>query len=132
MEKTLVLIKPDAVRRGLIGEIIGRYERKGLKICRMKMFRPDEEILRLHYSEHIGKDFYEALISFMMSGSIVAMIVEGNKAIESVRKINGKTNPFEAENGSIRGDFASSLTENIVHGSDSAENAQKEIDIWFK
>ncbi len=131
MEKTLVIIKPDGIRRGLVGEILSRYERKGLNILKMEMVDPDKDTLKAHYHEHVGKDFFEELIQFMMSGKMVILIVEGNYAVETVRKINGKTNPLEAECGSIRGDFANSLTENIVHGSDSIENAQKEIEIWF-
>lgn len=131
MERTLVIIKPDGVRRGLIGEIISRYEKKGLKISNIKMIYADEEILREHYAEHLGKSFYKDLLDFMMSGRIVVMVVEGKNAVETVRKINGKTNPLEAEMGSIRGDFANFVTENIVHGSDSAESAEREISIWF-
>ena len=131
MERTLVIIKPDGVRRGLIGEIISRYEKKGLKISNIKMIYADEEILREHYAEHLGKSFYKDLLDFMMSGRIVVMVVEGKNVVETVRKINGKTNPLEAEMGSIRGDFANFVTENIVHGSDSAESAEREISIWF-
>lgn len=131
MEKTLVIIKPDGVRRGLIGEIISRYERKGLKIVEMKMVDPKQKTLMKHYHDHIEKDFFQELVQFMMSGKIVVMVVEGSNAVETVRKINGKTNPSDAENGSIRGDYAYSMTENIIHGSDSKENAEKEIKIWF-
>ncbi|NLK72559.1 MAG: nucleoside-diphosphate kinase [Clostridiales bacterium] len=131
MERTLVIIKPDGVRRGLIGEIISRYEKKGLKISNIRMIHADEEILKKHYAEHQGKSFYKDLLDFMMSGRIVVMVVEGKNVVETVRKINGKTNPLEAEMGSIRGDFANFVTENIVHGSDSAESAEREISIWF-
>lgn len=131
MERTFVIIKPDGVKRGLIGEIISRYERKGLKVVECKMLHADRSTLEKHYIEHIGKPFYEELISYMMQGSILAMIVEGNNAIKLVRKINGKTNPVEAEPGTIRGDFANTMTENIVHASDSAESAEREISIWF-
>lgn len=131
MERTLVIIKPDGVRRGLIGEIISRYEKKGLKISNIRMIHADEEILKKHYAEHQGKSFYKDLLDFMMSGRIIVMVVEGKNVVETVRKINGKTNPLEAEMGSIRGDFANFVTENIVHGSDSAESAEREISIWF-
>lgn len=131
MERTLVIIKPDGVRRGLIGEIISRYEKKGLKISNIRMIDADEEILKEHYAEHQGKSFYKDLLDFMMSGRIIVMVVEGKNVVETVRKINGKTNPLEAEMGSIRGDFANFVTENIVHGSDSAESAEREISIWF-
>lgn len=131
MEKTLFIIKPDGVRRGLIGEIVSRFEKKGLTITEMKMMTADRETLEAHYSEHIGKSFYKNLLEFMTSGKIVVMIIEGDNAVETVRKINGKTDPIEAENGSIRGDFANSITENIVHGSDSILSAEREISIWF-
>lgn len=131
MERTFVIIKPDGVKRGLIGEIISRYERKGLKVVECKMLHADRSTLEKHYIEHIGKPFYEELISYMMQGSILAMIVEGNNAIKLVRKINGKTNPVEAEPGTIRGDFANTMTENIVHASDSVESSEREISIWF-
>lgn len=131
MEKTLVIIKPDGVMRGLIGEVISRYERKGLKIIKCKMMDADRATLEKHYIEHREKPFYEELISYMMQGSLLAMVVEGNNAIKLVRNINGKTNPVEAEPGTIRGDFANTMTENIVHASDSLESAEREISIWF-
>lgn len=131
MEKTLVIIKPDGVMRGLIGEVISRYERKGLKIIECKMMDADRATLEKHYIEHREKPFYEELISYMMQGSLLAMVVEGNNAIKLVRNINGKTNPVEAEPGTIRGDFANTMTENIVHASDSLESAEREISIWF-
>lgn len=131
MERTLVIVKPDGVKRGLIGEVISRYERKGLKIVECKMLHADRPTLEKHYIEHKVKPFYEELISYMMQGSVLAMIVEGNNAIKIVRNINGKTNPAEAEPGSIRGDYANTMTENIVHASDSLESAEREISIWF-
>ncbi len=131
MERTFVIIKPDGVKRGLIGEVISRYERKDLKIVECKMLNADRATLEEHYIEHKEKPFYEELISYMMQGSILAMIVEGNNAIKLVRNINGKTNPAEAEPGTIRGDFANKMTENIVHASDSLESAEREISIWF-
>lgn len=131
MERTFVIIKPDGVERGLIGEVISRYERKGLKVIECKMLRADRATLERHYIEHKEKPFYEELISYMLQGNILAMIVEGNNAIKLVRNINGKTNPVEAEPGTIRGDYANTMTENIVHASDSTESAEREISIWF-
>ena len=131
MERTLAIVKPDGVRKGLIGEIISRYEKKGLMISELKMVNPDENILEKHYYEHTGKPFYKGLIQFMMSGKVVVMIVSGDQAVESVRMINGATNPLKANSGSIRGCYAISITENIVHGSDSIESAEREINIWF-
>lgn len=130
LERTLVIVKPDGLERGLVGEIISRYERKNLKIVYCKMTRADEEILSRHYSEHVGKDFYERLIGYMQRGEILVMVLEGENAIEAVRKINGKTGPLEAENGSIRGDYAFIKEENLVHASDSKESAEREIEIW--
>jgi len=131
MERTLVIIKPDGVERGLIGEIISRYERKGLKIAACKMLKADRATLEKHYIEHKEKPFYEELISYMMRGNILVMIVEGSNAIKLARKINGSTDPVEAELGTIRGDYANTKTENIVHASDSLEAAEREISIWF-
>ncbi len=131
MEKTLVIIKPDGIERGLIGEIISRYEKKGLKITDCKMVRADEETLEKHYEEHKEKSFYKELISYMTRGKVLVLIVEGENAIQIVRKLNGKTNHLEAEAGTIRGDFANSVTENLVHASDSKESVEREISIWF-
>lgn len=131
MEKTFVIVKPDGVERGLIGEVISRYERKGLKVVACKMLRADRATLERHYIEHRDKPFYEELVSYMMRGDILVMVVEGNNAIKLVRNINGKTNPVEAEPGTIRGDYANTMTENIVHASDSPESAEREISIWF-
>jgi nucleoside-diphosphate kinase len=130
-QKTLAIIKPDAVNRGLVGEITRLYEIKGLKICQMKMLIAPESVLEAHYFEHIGKPFYENLISFMRSGPLVALVLEGPDAIKVVRKINGATDHLEAEYGTVRGLYALDLTQNCVHGSDSEENAMKEIAIWF-
>lgn len=131
MEKTLVIIKPDGVERGLIGEIISRYERKGLKIIACKMVRADRDTLEKHYVEHKEKPFFEELISYMMRGNIMVMIVEGNNAVKLARKLNGSTDPLDAELGTIRGDFANTKTENIIHASDSPEAVEREISIWF-
>ncbi len=131
MERTLVIIKPDGVERGLMGEIISRYERKGLTVTECKLINAHRESLEKHYEEHKGKSFYEELLTYMTRGKVLVMIVEGNNAIQIVRKINGKTNPLDAEPGTIRGDFANSVTQNIVHASDSKESAKREISIWF-
>lgn len=131
MEKTLVLIKPDAVKRGLVGEIINLYEKKGLQIEKMKWFEPDKDRLAAHYRVHEGKAFYDSLMAFMLSGPLVAMVLKGDNAISVVRKINGATDYLEAECGSIRGLYAYSKTENCVHGSDGVDSATCEIDVWF-
>lgn len=131
MEKTLVLIKPDAVERKLMGEIISAYEKKGLHICALKLMTPSEEIAEEHYAEHKDKSFFSNLIEFLKRGEVCAMIVEGENAVEAVRKINGATDPLNAEAGSIRGTYAMSKSENCVHGSDSKESAKREIKIWF-
>ena len=132
VERTLVILKPDVIKRGLVGEIIKHYESKMLRIASMKMVYADETILAKHYNEHIGKPFYPELIRFMSSGPVIAMIIEGANAIDNVRKINGATDPRQAECGSIRGLYANSKTENCVHGSDSEESAERECKIWFE
>lgn len=131
VQRTLILIKPDAVERGLIGEIIGRIERKRLKIVAMRLFRFDEELVNKHYGEHIGKPFFESLKQFVMRGPAVALAIEGNSAIEGMRKLMGATLFLKAEAGTIRGDFALSNTENLIHGSDSPESAAREIPLFF-
>jgi len=130
-ERTLVLIKPDGVRRRLVGEIIRRFEAKGLDIVAMKMLRFDDELVRSHYGQYADKDFYPALSRFIQSGPSVAMVLEGNDAIALVRKMMGATRHTEAEPGTIRGDFANDTTANIVHGSDSPETAEREIARFF-
>jgi len=130
-QRTLVLLKPDAVNRRLIGEIISRFEKKGLKIVAMKMLWLSREKAEKHYEVHKDKPFYESLIDYITSGPIVAMVLEGDRAIEVVRKMMGKTNGIEAEPGTIRGDFAMSIQNNLVHGSDSEESAKREIPIFF-
>lgn len=132
IEKTLVLIKPDIVKRHLVGEVIKTYEAKGLVIRQMKMYDSPERQLKAHYFCHEGKSFYQKLMTFMMSGPIIAMVIEGQDAVEIVRRINGATDPCSAEAGSIRGRFATDVTENCVHGSDSVLTAEKEISIWFE
>ena len=130
-ERTLVLIKPDGVQRGLIGEIITRFERKGLKLVGLKLLTlPKDQAAEL-YSPHFGKFFYDYLVQFMTSNPIVALAVEGNNAIELVRLINGATKPLESAPGSIRGDFSIDITHNVVHASDSPENAERELSILF-
>lgn len=130
-EQTLVLIKPDGVRRGLIGEIINRYERKGLKIVGMKLLRLQRSTAEELYAVHYGRPFYEVLIRFMTSAPIVALVVEGREAIALVRILNGATDPKLSQPGSIRGDLSVNITHNVVHASDSPENAQRELEIVF-
>ena len=132
MEKTLVIIKPDGIRRHLMGEIIRRYEEKGLFIDAMWYGKASKETLAEHYLEHEGKPFYQDLMAFMMSGDLLAMVIKGPNAVSMVRKINGATDPDDADLGSIRGRYSWSKTENLVHGSDSLESAEREIKIWFK
>ena len=131
MEKTLVLIKPDAVRGKHIGDIVKIYEEKGLKILAMKMLQMDEKLASKHYEENIGRPYYDDLMGFMTSGPIIAMVLEGEGAIANVRAINGKTNPAEAAEGTIRKLYAASGSRNAVHASDSPENAAREISIFF-
>jgi nucleoside-diphosphate kinase len=129
------LVKPDGVRRNVIGEVIRRVETKGYNIAAIKMVQADRSILAAHYAEHEGKPFYEPLVEFMMSGPVVAIIAEGNRVIEGFRKLAGVTDPTVAEPGTIRGDLArdqgTKVVQNIVHGSDSIESATREIGIWF-
>ena len=135
VERTLILVKPDGVRRQLIGEVIRRVETKGYNVVAFKMVQADRSILAAHYAEHEGKPFYEPLVEFMLSGPVVAIIAEGNRVIEGFRKLAGATDPTVAEPGTIRGDLArdqgTKVVQNIVHGSDSAESAAREIGIWF-
>ena len=131
MEKTLVLIKPDAVRGKHIGDIVKIYEEKGLRIVALKMLQMDEKLASKHYDEHIGRPYYDDLMGFMTSGPIIAMVLEGEGAIANVRAINGKTNPAEAAEGTIRKLYAASGSRNAVHASDSPENAAREISIFF-
>jgi nucleoside-diphosphate kinase len=130
-ERTLVLIKPDAVGRGLVGEIIGRFERKGLGIEAMVLRRMDAELADQHYAEHLDKPFYPPLKAFMTTGPLVAMIVSGDGAVEVVRGLTGQTDGRRAAAGTIRGDLSLSNRENLVHASDSAESAKREIALWF-
>ena len=135
IEKTLILVKPDGVRRNLVGEVVARIERKGYSISALKMLSADRALLEEHYAEHKGKHFYEPLLEFMMSGPVVAMIAEGQRVIEGFRALAGATDPTVAAPGTIRGDLArdqgTKVVQNIVHGSDSPESAEREISIWF-
>lgn len=131
MEQTLVLVKPDGVKRRLCGEIIARFERKGLNIDAMKMINVSRELASEHYGEHKDKPFFEELISFITSGPVLAMVLSGENAIDAVRQLNGATNPLQAASGSIRGDFALSISENVVHASDAVETAKREVALWF-
>jgi nucleoside-diphosphate kinase len=130
-ERTLILIKPDGVRRGLIGEVIGRIERKGLRLKAMELRTITRETAQTHYAEHDGKPFYEGLVEFITSGPLVALVAEGPRAIEAFRALAGATDPVKALPGTIRGDFALETGENIVHGSDAPESASREIKIFF-
>ena len=131
-DRTLVLLKPDAVERGLVGVIIARFEAKGLTIAAMDLRTLDKETLARHYEEHVGKAFYEDLVTFMSRGPVVAMVVEGPEDTwEVVRNLMGATNPRKADPGTIRGDLGILFTENLVHGSDSAESAEREVNIFF-
>lgn len=132
IQRTLVLLKPDAVRRGLIGEITGRIERKaGWTIAAMELRTFDRGTLEKHYAEHVGRPFYEPLLDFMSSGPAVAMVVEGERVIAGVRALAGPTDPIAAAPGSIRGDFGTMVRENLIHASDSEQSAAREIDIFF-
>jgi len=135
MEKTLILVKPDGVKRNLVGEVLRRIESKGYQLVAIKMMNADRDLLVRHYAEHEGKPFFEPLVEFMMSSPIVAVIAEGNRVIEGFRKLAGATDPTVAEPGTIRGDLArdqgTKVVQNIVHGSDSVESADREISIFF-
>jgi len=130
-ERTFVMIKPDGIERRLVGEIIGRLERKGLRLVGIKMVQPSIELAERHYAVHKGKSFYEPLLKFITSGPVVAMVWEGPDAIDLVRLLMGATRPQEALPGTIRGDFATDVQCNLVHGSDSTQTAATEIAIWF-
>lgn len=134
-EKTLILVKPDGVSRGLVGEVISRIEAKGYEIDALRMLQADRELLEKHYAEHVDKSFYEALVEFMMTGPIVAIVASGNRVIEGFRSLAGVTDPTVAAPGTIRGDLArdqgTKVVQNIVHGSDSPESAAREIQIFF-
>ena len=132
IEKTFILVKPDGVKKNLVGNILARFEAKGLKIVALKMIVAPKEVAETHYVEHKEKPFFGELVDFITSSPLVAAVIEGENAIKAVRQLNGATNPLEAVPGSIRGDYALSIGENIVHGSDSPEAAAREIANWFK
>ena len=131
MERTLILVKPDAFARNLTGEIIARFERKGLRLVAMQLMTLGRELASEHYAEHEGKGFYEELVSFITSGSLVALVLEGESAITAARQVIGATDPLQATTGSIRGDYAVAVGQNMVHGSDAPESAAREIGLFF-
>mgnify|MGYP003383252871 CR=1 FL=1 len=130
-ERTLVLVKPDGVARGLVGRIIARYEDKGLELLALQLRVADAELAARHYAEHVGRPYYPGLESFVTSGPLVAMVLEGDRAIEVVRLMNGPTDSAVAAPGTIRGDYSLYMNRNLVHSSDSIASAEREIDIWF-
>src|ERR671929_366269 len=131
MDRTLILVKPDAFARGLTGEIIARFERKGLRIAALKHMQVTEDLANQHYAEHQGKPFFGELVEFITSGPLVAMVLEGEEAVRAARQVIGATNPLEATTGSIRGDFPIAVGQNMVHGSDSSESGQREAALFF-
>jgi nucleoside-diphosphate kinase len=131
MERTLILVKPDAFARNLTGEIIARFERKGLRLTALQLMTMPPRMAERHYAEHVGKPFYEELVSFITSGPLVALVLEGERAVEAARQVIGATDPLEASPGSIRGDYAIEVGQNMVHGSDSRESAAREVELFF-
>ncbi len=131
MQTTFLMVKPDGVQRGLVGEVISRVEERGLRITALKMLTVDQKMAEEHYAEHEGKDFYQGLIEYITSGPVVAMAVKGEDAISGVRDMVGETDPKEASPGTIRGDYAMDIGRNIVHAADSPESAERELDIFF-
>jgi nucleoside-diphosphate kinase len=131
MDRTLILVKPDAFARGLTGEILARFERKGLRIAALKHMQMDQELAERHYAEHEGKPFFGELVEFITSAPLVALVLEGHEAVVAARQVIGATNPLEASPGSIRGDFALEVGQNMVHGSDSNESAEREVGLFF-
>lgn len=131
MEKTFIMLKPDAVQRNLAGEIISKLEKKGLKLVALKMLLLNNELAERHYGEHLGKPFFQSLVDFITSGPVIAMVWEGENAIQAARKMMGSTDPQKAEPGTIRGDYALFTGNNIIHGSDSPQSAVREIEIFF-
>ncbi len=132
MEQTLVLLKPDSIQRALAGEVISRLERRGLKFVAMKLMKVSEELANHHYGEHVGKPFFDGLVKFITSSPIVAIVVEGENAVEVVRNTVGATNPTQAAAGTIRGDLGLTIGMNLIHASDSLESSRREIDIFFQ
>ena len=131
-ERTFVAVKPDGVQRGLVGEVISRFERRGLKLIGLKLLEVTPELAEQHYGEHMGKPFYDGLVKFITSGPVVAMVWEGKNAIHLARNVIGSTNPANASQGSIRGDLAMDIGRNVVHGSDGPESSQREVGIFFQ
>ena len=131
MDRTLILVKPDAFARGLTGEVIARFERKGLRIAALKQIQVERELAERHYAEHAEKPFFGDLVDFITGGPLVAMVLEGHEAVTAARQVIGSTNPLEANTGSIRGDCALEVQTNLVHGSDSAESADREVGLFF-
>ena len=131
MDRTLILVKPDAFARGLTGEVIARFERKGLRIAALKHMQVERELAETHYAEHTDKPFFGDLVDFITGGPLVAMVLEGHEAVAAARQVIGATNPLEASPGSIRGDYALEVQTNLVHGSDSAESAEREVGLFF-
>jgi nucleoside-diphosphate kinase len=131
MQRTLILVKPDAFARNLTGEIIARFERKGLRLAALKQMTMDRELAERHYAEHEGKPFFGELVTFITSGPLVAMVLEGDQAVDAARQVIGATNPVEASPGSIRGDYAIAVGQNMVHGSDSPGSAAREVGLFF-
>jgi nucleoside-diphosphate kinase len=131
VDRTLILVKPDAFKRGLTGEIIARFERKGLRLAALELKQLDEATAKQHYAEHEGKPFFGELVEFITSGPLVALVLEGQDAVKAARQVIGATNPLEAATGSIRGDFAIEVGQNMVHGSDSPESAAREAKLFF-
>jgi nucleoside-diphosphate kinase len=131
MEQTFLMVKPDGTSRGIVGEVVSRIEAKGLKIAAVKMMEIEEDLAKRHYAEHEGKPFFSDLVSFITSGPVVAMVIEGKEAVSISRILIGETDPKEAEPGTIRGDFGIDVGRNIVHGSDSLESAKREISLFF-
>jgi nucleoside-diphosphate kinase len=132
VERTLVLVKPDGMQRGLAGEILGRLERRGLKIVGAKLVQVDRALAERHYAEHVGKGFYEGLVKFITSAPVLALAVEGERAVEIARQTMGATDPAKAAPGTIRADYGLTVGRNLVHGSDSPESAKRELALWFK
>lgn len=132
IENSFVAIKPDGILRGLAGEIITRFEKKGYKIIAMKMVHPDENLASVHYAEHKGKSFYDRTVRYLTSGPVIAMVIQGHDVISGIRHVVGVTNPNEADVGTIRADYSEIMQQNIIHASDSPQSAEREIGIWFK
>lgn len=131
MERTLILLKPDCVQRRLVGEVLGRFERKGLRLAAMKLVKADQQLAAKHYEVHKERPFYASLLSFLTSGPTLALVLEGREAVAVARALIGKTDPVESPPGTIRGDLGISKQNNLIHGSDSVENAKAEIELWF-